>query len=257
MLNPQSSLLDLRMIDPAVLILVGAFTGGFVSGLTGFGTGITALPFWLYAIPPILAGPLVVVCSLISQVQTLPAIWHAIEFKRAMPFIAGGLLGVPAGTLLLPYVSVEAFKLAVAVLLIAYCGFLLLGRIRLRIQWGGRAADGVVGLCGGLLGGLAGLSGPLPTIWAGLRGWEKDAKRGVFQAFNLSVLSFAFVAQAVAGLMTAELWRLVLIALPGTLLGAFLGRRVYNRLDNLRFDKVVLVLLLIAGFALLVSVING
>src|SRR5687768_7710786 len=160
-----------------VLLIVGALIGGFVSGLMGFGTGISALPLWLYAVPPLLAGPLVVVCSVISQAQTLPSIWHTIDFKRALPFIAGGLLGVPAGTLLLPHVSVTAFKLAVAILLIVYCGFLLLRRIRFNIQWGGRLADGVVGLCGGVLGGLAGLSGPLPTIWAGLRGWEKHAKR--------------------------------------------------------------------------------
>jgi uncharacterized membrane protein YfcA len=244
------------MLDPVILLVAGAFIGGFVSGLTGFGTGISALPLWLYAVPPLLAGPLVVICSVISQIQTLPAIWHAIDPKRALPFIAGGLVGVPVGTLLLPHISLTAFKLVVALLLIAYCSFLLLRRIRFHVQWGGRLADGVVGLCGGVMGGLAGLSGPLPIIWAGLRGWEKDAKRGVFQAFNLSILSFALVAQAFAGLMTAELGRLVLIALPGTLVGAFIGRRLYSRLDNVRFDKVVLVLLLIAGFALLLSALR-
>lgn len=241
------------MPDPVIFIVAGALIGGFVSGLTGFGTGISALPLWLYAVPPLLAGPLVVACSVISQVQTLPAIWHAIDFRRALPLMAAGLLGVPVGTLLLPRVSVTAFKLGVAILLIAYCGFMLLRRIRFHVQWGGRLADAVVGLCGGVLGGLAGLSGPLPTIWAGLRGWEKDAKRGVLQAFNLSILAFAFVSQAFAGLMTAELGRLVLIAAPGTLVGAFIGRRLYGRLDNVRFDKLVLVLLLIAGFALLLS----
>ena len=246
------------MLDATtLLILAGAFLGGFVSGLAGFGTGITALPLWLYAVPPILAGPLVVVCSIVAQGQTLPAIWHAIDFRRAMPFIVGGLLGVPVGTLILPHVSVDAFKIGVAVLLIVYCGFLLLRGVQFHLRWGGRVAVGVVGLCGGVLGGLAGLSGPLPTIWAGLRGWDKDAKRGVFQTFNLTILTFAFFSQLVAGFMTAELWRLVLIALPGTLIGAFLGRRLYARLDNLRFDRVVLVLLLIAGFALLASALRG
>jgi len=28
-----------------ILILTGGFVGGYVSGLTGFGTGLTALPF--------------------------------------------------------------------------------------------------------------------------------------------------------------------------------------------------------------------
>src|SRR5687767_3120232 len=132
------------MLESMLLIVAGAFLGGFVSGLAGFGTGITALPLWLFAVPPILAGPLVVVCSIIAQAQTLPAIWHAIDFRRAAPFIAGGLVGVPAGTLLLPHVSVTAFKVGVALLLIAYCSFLLLRNVRFHVQWGGRAADAAV-----------------------------------------------------------------------------------------------------------------
>jgi uncharacterized protein len=242
------------MTDIQLLILVGAFTGGFVSGLTGFGTGLTALPFWLAAVTPQLASPLVVVCSLVSQLGTLPAIWHAIDFARVRPFIIGGLTGVPLGTLLLPYVSVGVFRAGVGLLLIIYCSFLLIGRLRFKLKWGGRIADGAVGLGGGVLGGLAGLSGPLPTIWAGLRGWGKDAKRGVFQAYNVSILLFALVSQSVAGMMTAELGRLFLLALPGTIAGAWLGRHLYTRLSDRRFDYAILILLLISGFSLLLSV---
>lgn len=245
------------MVVPAVLIVAGAFAGGFVSGLTGFGTGITALPIWLYAVPPVLASPLVVVCSIVAQVQTIPAIWHAIDFRRSMPFIIGGLLGVPFGAFLLPHIPVHAFKLTVAVLIIANCGFLLLRRIPFRVTWGGRAADGFTGWLGGILGGIAGISGPPPTIWTGLRGWGKDVRRGVLQSYNLTILTFALVSQAIAGLVTMELARVVLIALPGTIAGAFIGRRVYNRLDNVRFDRVVLVLLLIAGLALLVTTLRA
>src|SRR6266487_3872163 len=38
-----------------------------------------------------------------------------------------------------------------------------------------------IGFAGGILGGLAGLSGVLPTLWASVRGWGKDERRGVFQ----------------------------------------------------------------------------
>jgi hypothetical protein len=34
--------------------------------------------------------------------------------------------------------------------------------------------DALVGFAGGILGGLAGLSGPLPTLWASVRGRGKD-----------------------------------------------------------------------------------
>ncbi|MGH1482288.1 MAG: sulfite exporter TauE/SafE family protein [Geminicoccales bacterium] len=236
-----------------ILILVGALAGGYVSGLTGFGTGLTALAIWLLAVRPVEAAPLVIICSIISQIQTFPAIWHAIAWRRVLPFVVGGLAGVPMGTMLLPLISLQTFKLLIGCLLIVYCSFMLLRRSTRAVSWGGSFADGVIGLGGGVLGGLAGLSGPLPTIWATLRGWGKDEKRGVFQAFNLSILLLAAAFQALGGFMTTEVGRLAIIALPGTLLGAWLGRKTYNRLGDGRFNQIVLTLLLLSGISIVTT----
>jgi uncharacterized membrane protein YfcA len=43
------------------------------------------------------------------------------------------------------------------------------------------------------------------------------------------------------------------VAAPGTLIGAWLGLRLYRRLDDRRFDRVVLVVLLVAGLVLVWS----
>ena len=237
----------------AVMVLAGALVGGFVSGLSGFGTGLAALPLWLVVLPPVLAAPLVVVCSVVAQCLTLRAIRHALDWRRVLPFVAGGLAGVPAGAALLALLPPILFKLVIGVFLVAFSGAMLARRAMPVIGIGGRLADAAVGLGGGLLGGLAGLSGPLPIVWASLRGWGKDARRAVFQAFNLSILLFALAVQAWVGLVTLELGRLVLIALPGTLLGAWLGRRVYARLDDDRFGRVVLWLLLISGISIVAT----
>jgi uncharacterized membrane protein YfcA len=127
------------------------------------------------------------------------------------------------------------------------------GRPRHPIAWGGRAADAGVGFGGGVLGGLAGLSGPLPTMWATLRAWGKDDRRSVFQAFNLTVLIAALMAHAASGLLTLELGRLVVFALPGTFLGAWLGARLYRRLSDQRFDTIVLLLLGASGIVLIAT----
>jgi uncharacterized membrane protein YfcA len=92
-------------IEQFIVITVGALAGAFVSGLAGFGTGITAISIWLYAVSPPVAASLVVVCSVIAQVQTLPTIWHSIEAKRVFPFILPGVLGVPLGTMLLSHLD--------------------------------------------------------------------------------------------------------------------------------------------------------
>lgn len=238
-----------------IVVLIGAFAGGYVSGLTGFGTGLSALPFWLNVVNPAIAAPLVVICSIVAQIQTLPAIWHAVDWRRVAPFVLGGLIGVPIGTFLLTFVSPYFFKLFVGCFLVVYCSLMLARRSAPKLAWGGRAADGAVGFGGGILGGLAGLSGALPTVWASLRGWSKDGRRGVFQVFNLSILLFALVAQGFGGFIGVDIGKLALVALPGTLLGAWLGRKTYNWLGDDRFNQVVLILLLLSGISIVVTVI--
>lgn len=235
------------------LIPLGALAGGFVCGMTGFGTGLTAMAFWLHVIGPALAAPLVIICSVIAQVQNLPRVWNDLDPRRLWPFVAGGIIGVPIGARLLTYVDPATFKAAVGVLLIGYSAGMLFLRPRLGSTWGGWPADGLIGLGGGFLGGLAGLSGPLPTIWAAIRGWGKAERRGVFQAFNLAILSAAMLAYAANGILTAEIGRLVLVATPGTLIGAWAGFLVYQRLNDQRFHEVVLYFLTAAGVVLLLT----
>jgi hypothetical protein len=234
-----------------IIVLLGGLAGGLVNGLTGFGTGLTALTFWLYVLPPVVASPMVVICSVVGQLQTLPKIWHAISWKRVLPFIVGGLMGVPVGTWLLPIVPVNAFKIFIGVFLILFCSYMLASGRTVKIRFGGRIADGVIGLIGGVLGGIAGLSGAPATMWAGLRGWGKDEKRSIFQAFNLTILSIAFVSQAASGLITREVGLMTLIALPGTFLGVWAGRWLYEKLGDRGFDRAVYLVLLLSGVAMI------
>jgi uncharacterized protein len=239
-------------VSPAgPVILAGALLGGFVSGLAGFGTGLVAMGVWLQVLPPAVAASLVAICSVVSQIQTIRTVWHAIDFRRLWPMLAAGVLGVPLGVRLLADVDPGTFRLAVGALLVAFTGVMLLGGSRLVVRRGGAWADIVVGLGGGVLGGLAGLSGALPTMWATLRGWGKDRKRGVFQAFNLTVLASALVAQAAVGLIGASVLHAAIWALPGTLGGAWLGTHAYRRLSDHHFDRLVLGLLAASGVVLL------
>ncbi|MFT5510721.1 MAG: putative membrane protein YfcA [Hyphomicrobiaceae bacterium] len=44
--------LDAMQIEYFIVVGLGALAGGFVAGLAGFGTGITAMGIWLYVLPP-------------------------------------------------------------------------------------------------------------------------------------------------------------------------------------------------------------
>jgi uncharacterized membrane protein YfcA len=236
-----------------VLLFFGALAGGFVSGLAGFGTALVALGIWLYVLPPAVAVPLVLICSIVAQTSTLPSFWRSIDFKLVWPFLIGGLAGVPLGTMLIAYADPRIFKLSVGVLLLVFPTALYFNRTPMALRIGGRAADAGIGFAGGILGGLAGLSGPIPILWASVRGWGKDERRGVFQTFNWTVLSAALCLQAGTGLITADVVWLALLALPGTISGAWLGAWTYRVLSDRNFRDVVLGLLFLSGVGLVWS----
>jgi hypothetical protein len=55
------------------------------------------------------------------------------------------------------------------------------------------------------------------------------------------------------GLITPETTRLFLIGLPALVAGTLLGWSLYGKLNEVAFRKVVLVLLLVSGLAIVVT----
>jgi uncharacterized membrane protein YfcA len=239
-----------------ILILVGAFIGGFVSGLTGFGTALTAIPLWVQVLPPATAGALAAAASVLSQVQTLHLIRKSIVWRRVLPFILAGLVGVPVGTWLLPWVPLTTFKLGIGIVLVVYCGFYLIAD-RLAgtgtTARGGAAADAAIGFGAGVMGGIAALSGPLVIMWATFKPWSRDEKRALFQTFNFSILLASLISSLLAGLLPVAFWYVLAMCLPVTYVGTRVGSAVYRRLDNRRFDRLVVSLLFVTGASLIVS----
>lgn len=239
-------------LGATALLLLGALAGGFVSGLAGFGTALMALGIWLYVLPPSLAVPLVLICSVAAQSSTLPSMWRTFDLSIVWPFLIGGLIGVPLGTMLVAHADPRVFKLTVGIFLLVFPLALYFGP-EMAFSVGGKLADSAIGLAGGILGGLAGLSGPLPILWASVRGWGKNERRGIFQIFNFTVLFVALCLQAASGLIERQVLWLALLALPGTVIGAWLGARLFHALSDRNFRDVVLALLMLSGAALVWS----
>ena len=244
------------MFETAAFIAAGAILAGFVSGLAGFGTGLVALGIWLHAVGPSVAAPLVALASVVAQLQSISMVRHAIVPRRVAPFLLGGVMGLPLGVWLLTLLEPGPFKLGTGLFLLLYSASMLaMGRPAFVLGPGPfRLADGSVGFAGGVLGGATGLSGALPTAWCGLRGWNKDEQRGVYQPYNLTILGLALAAYLFGGLLTQETLMLAAVALPGTVLGTWIGTRTYRRVGETGFRRVVLILLLISGLALVLPV---
>jgi uncharacterized membrane protein YfcA len=245
--------LSLPPVGDIAVVIAGALVGGVVNGLTGTGYALVSLGFWLQAMSPVHAAPLVALCSVMGHIQSLPSIWHGVRWPRLWPFLVAGLVGVPLGTMMLQRVSVPPLKLGAGLLLVLYSAWMGLVRRPPVIAGGGRIADAAAGFVGGVMGGLASLSGPAPVIWVQLRGWGRDEQRGINQPFNMAILATALLSAAVAGLLDRQYLVWAIIALPTTIAGARVGLLFYGRIGDLGFRRLVLVLLGFSGASLIVT----
>ena len=239
-------------VDLAILLL-GAVAAGFVSGFAGFGTALVSAGFWFHALPAAIVPPLVVIAAIGGQLVGLVTVREAFDWNRATPFLIGGAAGVPFGVWALSVASPDAVRLMVGLFLTAYALYqLVVGLGRLSIGgWGGKPADGVVGISGGILGGFAGLSGALPLVWLQLKGGSSDAQRAVYQPFNLIVLCLAAIGMAIGGQITQPVLMAAAWCLPVTLAAAWIGARLYTGVSQNTFRRIVLILLLVSGTVLL------
>ncbi len=240
-----------------LVVAAGAAVAGFVQGLSGFAFGLVAMVFWVWAVAPDVAGPLVVACSLLGQILSIRAARRGFNARTALPFIIGGAIGVPLGAWLLPHIQPAVFKLSLGLFLALWCPTMLFARNLPRVTWGGWRADAVVGWIGGVMGGLGGFSGPAPTLWCSLRGWDKDAQRAMFQSFHLCMHTLTLTAYAASGLLTARSFGMFAVAAPAMVVPALIGARVYHRFSDIGFRRMILLLLLASGVMLLANTLPG
>jgi uncharacterized protein len=237
-------------VSTYLVVALGAVVAGFVQGLSGFAFGLVSLSFWAWVLDPKLAAFLAISGAFTGQVVAALSVRRGFDPKRLAPFVLGGLAGVPLGILLLPRLDADWFKAILGLLLIVWCPAMLFARNLPRITVGGRFADALVGLGGGMMGGLGGFTGVLPTLWCTLRRYERDVQRAVIQNFNLAMLTVTVVTYIATGLVTRAMLPMLAVVLPAMLIPTLLGARVYLGISEAAFRTVVLSLLTLSGLAL-------
>lgn len=233
-------------------LLAGAFAGGFINGLAGFGTALLSLGFWLQIMPPPQAVAVVVVMSVVSGLQGLWITRREIRDRpgRLARFLAPGLIGLPLGVSLLGVISAPVLKLVIAGFMITYGGFFTLRRSLPRFERPTPLIDVGIGFTGGVLGGAASLSGALPTMWCAMRPWPKGETRAVLQPYNVGILGMAVALFAQQGLYDRETLLLIAMALPTTIIGALLGIRLFHHLNDTQFRRLLIGVMFASGVAL-------
>ena len=241
-----------------VLFCFAAFAGGFVSGFSGFAMGLVVSGVWLHIITPVQTAALIAGYGLLTQGYGILKLRQALNWQAIWPLSLGTTIGIPIGipigVLLLTYINPVYLRLGVCVLLVRYAVYSL-ARPAFKPMKIGAAPDIGIGFVNGLVGGLTGLGGVVSTISCQWRGWTRDAQRAVFQPVLFAAFVVISISMAVTGAFTTETLKLYGLGLPFLLVGLWSGFKLYGKIDDEMFRKVVLILILLAGLSLIVPAV--
>lgn len=238
-----------------VYLTLGAAAGGFINGLSGTGTALFALGFYLVVLDPVRA---VAICALMSVLVGVQGLWIVRREIRAAPkrllrFLLPGIIGVPIGVSLLTVIEAGSLRVAVATLLILYGGYFAFRTALPAFDRSTPVWDMLVGFVGGVLGGSASVSGAIPAMWISLRPWRKTESRAVLQPFNVLVLSMTVALIVAQGGFDRTALMAFLVTLPMGVIAAQVGIWVFRRLTDTQFRRLVILLTLLMGLGIMLS----
>jgi hypothetical protein len=220
------------------LLSAAAFSGALVSGFAGFAFSAVAGSVLLRVFPPMEAVPLMMACSVGVQVASLWSLRQNLHWKGSLTLIMGGLLGIPFRV---------GFGMAVAL----YAASMLCRPALMNLrQMQSSARNVLIGFGGGLIGGLTAMPGALPTIWCDMHGFSKNQQRGLVQPFIAAMQICALALMLLSHNISSHVLVDLAISVPALAVGTALGIVLFNRVDQLAFRRIVLIILLFSGLSL-------
>jgi len=240
--------------DPSLYLLIllsGAFLGAFVQGATGFGSGLLINAFWLHIMEPTHAIPLNVATSLFISGVPIYKLRKKLDFSKLKQFAIFGVVGIPIGMYLLVISDPSKLKFSIGILLVIYA-VLMLKISSFSINVNNKSINNLVGFISGVIGGLTALLGIIPVAWFSVQRLPKNTKRGTYEPFIFITSIAAIISFAFAGLYKIEMIFDLLKIIPALLVGSWLGIKIYNKINDNLFRKVVLGLILLSGLFLVI-----
>lgn len=233
-------------LEVATILLVASI----FRTMFGFGEALVAVPLLALFISVKIAVPVAVLASIVIAAFIVFKDWKHIHFREAGWLIASTLFGLPLGLLLLKTVSEPVVKGVLAILILSFSLYSLLGPpLSLksdRFAW-------IFGFIAGITGGSYGMNGPPLAIYGALRGWTPSRFRATLQGYFLPASLVGIFGYGLTGLWTMSVILLFLWSLPAIGIGILLGRIANHHIDARRFVYLLHCGLIVVGTLLLLQ----
>jgi len=246
---------QIDVITLAVLSIV--FIATLIRSALGFGEALVAVPLLAFCLPLHVAAPLAVLVSITVATIVVVQDWNRIHLRSAGWLVFSTLFGIPLGLLLLTSRHQRIVKAALALIIMAFSAYSLIGRKPPELRGDSRSWLFACGFCAGVLGGAYGMNGPPLAIYGAMRRWSAQHFRATLQGYFLPASIIGMAGYWIAGLWTSAVTHYYVLSLPVTFVAVFLGRAINHRLHGEAFLKYIYLGLAGIGTLLLAQAITG
>ena len=228
------------------------FLGSLVSAFAGFAFSAVAGAILLHVYDPLVAIPLMMACSITSQLLTMVTLRRSLQFRTSAWLLIGGIAGVTVAVVVINVIDPRMLRWFFGAFLAAYAGYLMLRAPMESLSMSCGVSQTLVGTLGGAVGVLTAMPGAVPTVWCEMRGCTKEEQRALVQPFIIVMQIAALVLFAImpAGIPRAVPYYLA-VSLPALCLGSWLGVAAFRRVNGDMFRKIILLMLIASGVVLL------
>ena len=241
-----------------IFYLMTAFVGfliGLAKGGLGGLIGTLATPLMSLVMPPSQVVGLLLPLLMFADVFAVASYWKRWKGRLVLLLLPGGILGVTVATFFITRAPTRELRIALAIIVLLFTLYKIFELpITRRLIYAPRDWHGLLaGTAAGFSSALAHAGGPPIGIYLLLQKLtpvEFNASSALFFAIlNWIKVPYYFYAN----LFDFKRLLQVLFLLPVIPLGVLVGRWMANRINRQLFEKIVVVLLILAAILLLVE----
>lgn len=244
------------MDHSTLLVLAVVFFATLIRSTFGFGEALIAVPLLSLVIPIEIAAPVAVLLSITIAAVVVAQDWRKIHLRSTGWLLAPTLVGTPLGIMLLTSAHQSLVKGALAMVIVAFAGYSLVGRKPPELHSDSRAWLLGCGFLAGVLGGAYGMNGPPLVVYGAMRRWSPQHFRATLQGYFLPASIATMAGYWLSGLWIPAVTHYYLISLPAALPAILLGRVLNHRLRGDAFLKYVYCFLAGVGILLLIQALR-
>lgn len=232
-------------LTPFLYIFIGlaVIFGGVLRGISGFGFSLTLVVALTFFLPPLLTTSLIFIWEISASILHLPFVWKLVDWKAIKWLCLGCLIGTPFGVYSLLLIPPTPMTVLINITVIILSLVMLRG-YTLKRNLNALEIIGT-GTISGLINGASANGGPPVILLFFSSPAGANVGRASLIAYFLFTDSCASSILVLKGAMTLSVLTTALCYIPCLALGIWIGSKFYHKIDEHKFKRFVIILLII------------